>query len=94
MPIRWILLYAGVVSLIGMILTVSDKCRAKRGLWRVPEATLMTVGALGGALVMFLTMQSVRHKTKHPKFMVGLPVFFVLHLALCLWLWKNGLIVP
>lgn len=79
------------ISILAFILTVSDKLRAKRGAWRVPEKMLMTVGALGGALTMFLTMQIIRHKTRHPKFMIGLPVFIVLHGILLYCLIQNTL---
>lgn len=49
----------------------------------------MTVGFLGAALPMFLTMQCIRHKTRHLKFMLGLPAEFLLHAALiALWIFK------
>ena len=41
----------------------------------------MYLGALGGALPMYVTMRIIRHKTKHKKFMIGLPVFAVIHAA-------------
>lgn len=71
-------------------MTVYDKRAAiyngseqhKRKKRRVPESTLLLVGALGAALPMFITMKSIRHKTKHKKFMIGLPFFCLLHLAL------------
>lgn len=62
-----------VISLVGMILTVYDKRIAGSGKRRIPEATLMTVGLLGAAGPMYLTMKKIRHKTKHKKFMLGLP---------------------
>lgn len=49
---------------------------------RVPEAVLVTFGALGGALLMYLTMQLIRHKTRKPKFSVGFPIMIVLQAAL------------
>ena len=62
-----------VISLVGVILTVYDKRIAGSGKRRVPEATLMAVGLLGAAGPMYLTMKKIRHKTKHKKFMLGLP---------------------
>ena len=58
-----------VISLVGIILTVYDKRIAGSGKRRIPEATLMTVGLLGAAGPMYLTMKKIRHKTKHKKFM-------------------------
>lgn len=74
-------LYLAVVSVISVVLTVYDKAAAKAGRWRVPEATLMTVGLFGGAAAEFIMMKLIRHKTKHKKFMIGLPLEIVLHIA-------------
>lgn len=76
--------YFALISLIGLIVTAADKHRAVHGGWRVPERTLLLLGALGGAAVMYLTMRLIRHKTRHPKFMVGLPMIFLLQL---IFLW-------
>lgn len=77
------IIYLIAVSAVALVLTVYDKIvsqkKTKRRV-RVPEALLMLTGAAGGATVMYITMQIIRHKTKHKKFMVGLPVFIVLHL--------------
>lgn len=70
----WLIL----ISLISIIVTVSDKVRAKRGANRVPEATLIFLSVLGGSFAMLITMLIIRHKTKHPKFMVGIPVIILL----------------
>ena len=53
---------------------IKDKHKAKKKLWRIPEATLMTVAALGGSVGSLLGMYTVRHKTKHPKFTIGIPL--------------------
>ncbi len=75
-------LYLAVVSVISVVLTFYDKAAAKAGRWRVPEATLMTVGLFGGAAAEFLVMKLIRHKTKHKKFMIGLPLEILLHIAI------------
>lgn len=77
-----IIIYLAVMALVSVIVTVADKLSAKRGGWRVPEVTLMTLGLFGGALPMFVTMKTIRHKTKHKKFMIGLPLEIVLHAAI------------
>lgn len=76
------LIYFAVISLVAVIVTVADKIAAKKGAWRVPEATLMLTGLFGGALAMYITMKTIRHKTKHKKFMVGLPLEIALHAVL------------
>lgn len=75
-------LYFIIISLVGIILTVKDKKAAIAGKWRVPEKTLMTVGLLGAAVPIYITMKMIHHKTKHSKFMLGLPLEAVLHIAL------------
>ena len=63
-----------------------DKFKAKKNLWRIPEATLMTVAALGGSIGSLLGMYTVRHKTKHVKFTVGIPAILILQIALVLFI--------
>lgn len=80
--LKWIVVYAAVVAVAAVVLTVYDKSAAKKGAWRIPEATLMGVGLMGGALPMLVTMKLIRHKTKHMKFMLGLPAEIILHAAI------------
>ena len=70
------------VSLIGIVITIFDKLSAKRSGQRVPEFTLMLVAAIGAALPMYLTMRLIHHKTRHRKFMIGLPLIFTLHILI------------
>ncbi len=76
------LIYYAVMTVVSVALTILDKRAAIKGKWRVPEATLMMLGFFGGALPMFVAMRTIRHKTKHMKFMVGLPLEMALHVAL------------
>lgn len=80
-----LLIYIAVLSLLAVLYTAADKRRAQTHRWRVPEATLWGVAALGGAAAMWLTMQAIRHKTRHRSFMVGLPLLALLQLALLVW---------
>lgn len=87
--IPFILIYWAVISLVSVIITIKDKRAAINHKWRVPEATLMLLGFLGGAEAMLLTMKIIRHKTKHLKFMLGLPAEIILHIALILFLFYS-----
>lgn len=78
----FLLIYLGVISLISVIVTVVDKINAKKHKRRVPESDLLLLGALGGSVLMYLTMLIIRHKTKHVKFMAGLPAIILLHAVL------------
>ena len=80
---EYILIYFAVISLITIIVTVYDKKAAKK--WtkhRVPEKILFLLGILGGSLAEYLTMLKIRHKTKHKRFMIGLPIIMVLQVAI------------
>ena len=76
-----LLIYLTVISLISVILTVSDKRRAIKHRYRISEFTLMLFSALGGSVAMLLTMLLIHHKTRHVKFMVGIPVIIILQLT-------------
>ena len=82
--IAWLLIViAAVTSAVSVIVCIADKLRSKKkGRTRVSEATLMTLSAFGGALFMFLTMLLIRHKTRHPRFMIGLPLMIVFQAAI------------
>ena len=74
---KYFLLYLLLINAVGFALMLIDKWKAKHNRWRIKEATLMTVAALGGSVGSLLGMYTVRHKTKHPKFFVGIPVILV-----------------
>ena len=68
------LLYLCIINAIGFSLMLIDKLKARKNLWRIPEATLLGVALIGGSLGCIAGMQLARHKTKHLKFAIGLPV--------------------
>ncbi len=79
---HWILLiYLAAATIVAVIMTIHDKLAAIHHQRRVPETTLMITAALSGCIGMYVTMQMIRHKTKHIKFMLGIPVIFILELA-------------
>ena len=75
-----ILIYLLIINAVAFLLMLVDKHKAKKKLWRIPEATLMTVAALGGSVGSLLGMYTVRHKTRHPKFTVGIPLLLALQI--------------
>ena len=79
---KYLFVYLLIVNAAGFALMLADKHKARKKLWRVPEATLMGVAVLGGSIGSLLGMYTVRHKTKHPKFTVGIPVILALQIVL------------
>ncbi len=70
-----------LLNLISLILYVRDKKKAKKGAWRTPEATLLTAAFLFGGVGAMIGMYVFRHKTKHMRFRILVPLFFFLQLA-------------
>ena len=47
---RLLILYLLIMNAAGVISMLADKRKAKKKLWRIPEATLLTIAALGGSI--------------------------------------------
>ena len=89
MLFKILMIYLAAISLISVIVCCYDKFAAKHNpKHRTREATLLLLSALGGSVAMFVTMLLIRHKTKHAKFMVGIPVILLLQFALVIALMK------
>lgn len=84
-------IYGGIVSIIALIITCYDKLAAKAKGRRTREKTLFLVAILGGSVAMYLTMLLIRHKTKHKRFMLGLPLITALQIGLLVFLFRVGL---
>lgn len=78
--------YLLIINALALILMLSDKLKAIKKAWRIPEATLIGVAAIGGSLGALSGMLLFRHKTRHPKFFLGIPAMLVLHIVLLAWL--------
>ncbi len=81
MILYWII----VINLSSAVICIFDKFQAKRRGMRVPEKTLFAVSIVGGAFGMYITMQLIRHKTKHKRFMIGLPIIILVQCVLLSW---------
>lgn len=75
-----LILYLIIINIIAIFVTIHDKNAARKHRWRVPESTLLMIATLSGCIAMYITMHIIRHKTKKPKFMIGIPVIFVLEI--------------
>ena len=76
--------YLLLINALAFLLMLADKRKAKKKAWRIPESTLLTIAALGGSLGATAGMYLFRHKTRKPKFSLGLPLMLAAHAAL-LW---------
>ena len=79
-------IYLLIMNAAGFLLMHLDKEKAKRNRWRISEATLLTVAALGGSIGSLLGMYLFHHKTRHLKFRLGLPAILAAQAAIAVWL--------
>jgi uncharacterized membrane protein YsdA (DUF1294 family) len=82
----YFIFYLTMINLVSVCVTVADKRKAKLHRWRVPEHTLLFLSVLGGSPAMLVTMLLIRHKTRHPKFMVGIPLILLIQAMAVYWI--------
>ena len=87
------LAYIAIISIISVVVCIYDKKISKKNRveLRTPEKTLMLLSALGGSVAMFITMQIIRHKTKHVKFMLGIPLIIIVQAGVVFLLFHFGI---
>ena len=81
-----ILIYLFIMNATGFLVMTADKLFAKANAWRVPERTLLGVAAMGGSIGVWLAMYIVRHKTKHMKFVIGVPLILAIQIGSVLYI--------
>ncbi len=75
-------IYLLLINATGFGVMLYDKYLAKNNLWRIPEKTLLGIAAFGGSIGCWLGMYTVRHKTKHLKFTIGIPVILAAQIGI------------
>lgn len=92
--IMYVVIYVAAVSVVALVLTFIDKNLARTNSdYRLAEDTLMLWAGLGGAVAMLAAMISIRHKTKHVKFMLGLPIMILIQAGIFYWFWEYSTLV-
>lgn len=82
-------IYLLLINALALVLMLVDKIKAKNNLWRIPERTLMLSAALGGSVGALIGMYLFRHKTRHPKFTIGIPAILVAQIFLGIWIFSR-----
>lgn len=86
-----LILYLGIINAAGFCMMGADKRRARRGKWRIREASLFLAAWIGGSAGCWLGMYVFRHKTKHWYFVLGMPlILFLESAAVLLILYRTG----
>lgn len=79
--------YLAIINLAAFCLFGLDKNKAKKGRYRIPEAVLLGISLLGGAAGGWIGMKLFRHKTRHAKFSLGLPLMIVIQALVLMYLY-------
>ncbi|SHK29736.1 Uncharacterized membrane protein YsdA, DUF1294 family [Anaerocolumna jejuensis DSM 15929] len=80
-----LLIYFILVNTFSFLLMGIDKYKARKNKWRIKESTLFLSSVIGGSLGSLLGMFFFRHKTKHKKFLLGMPCILLIHICLLLY---------
>ena len=81
-----ILVYLLAINAVTFIVYGIDKYKAKHDKWRISEATLLLLAVIGGSIGAWCGMNAWHHKTMHKKFKYGVPIIFILQVALAVWI--------
>ncbi len=78
--------YLIIINAAGFLFMLIDKQKAQKDLWRIPERTLMAVAIMGGSIGTLLGMNLFRHKTKHLKFSLGVPLILAVQIMVAVFI--------
>ena len=81
-----------IPNVINLLFMMADKAQARKNGFRVPEAVFFTLSLIGGSIGCLAGMYLFRHKTRKPKFFIGIPLILVIQIALVVWLIRSDLV--
>lgn len=79
---KFLILYLLLINAIGFLIMLTDKQKAQKNIWRIPERTIFTLAILGGSIGIICGIYLFRHKTKHKRFTVGIPIISTLQILI------------
>ncbi|MBP5196134.1 MAG: DUF1294 domain-containing protein [Bacteroidaceae bacterium] len=77
--------YLVAVNILTFLVYGIDKWKAKRGRWRISEATLLMLALIGGSIGAWIGVKTWHHKTMHKKFKYGIPLILIAQAALVIY---------
>ena len=89
---QYTLHYLPVINAVTFLIYGIDKYKAKKGQWRISEATLLMMAAIGGSIGAWAGMRLWHHKTMHKKFKYGIPLIIILQIAFLVYLHTNNIV--
>ena len=86
-PLNFLILaLCGIGSVVTFIVYRIDKAAAKKGRWRIPEATLHLLALIGGWPGALTAQQLLRHKTRKQPFLFIFWITVILNILTFGWL--------
>lgn len=82
--------YLALINIFTWIVYGIDKWKARNNRWRVSERTLLLLTFAGGSVGAAAGMMLFRHKTRKPKFYIGVPVLFLFHCVLLVMIFRQS----
>jgi uncharacterized membrane protein YsdA (DUF1294 family) len=70
-----------IINLIAFVISGFDKHKARHKRHRISEKTLFLLGIIGGCPGLYISFLVFRHKTRHFRFMIGIPLIFAIQLT-------------
>ena len=90
--IKYCLYYLLFINIITFMMYGIDKLKAKKGKWRISEATLLLMAVIGGSIGAWAGMRIWHHKTMHKKFQYGIPAIIIMQISLMVYLYTNNIL--
>lgn len=90
--IKYCLNYLLFINIITFMMYGIDKLKAKKGKWRISEATLLMMAIVGGSIGAWAGMRIWHHKTMHKKFQYGILTIIIMQIALVVYLYTNNIL--
>lgn len=75
------LIYLAAINVVTFFVYGIDKWKAKHNRWRISEAALLLLAALGGSIGAWIGMKVWHHKTQHKKFRYGVPLILIVQIV-------------
>lgn len=80
MYVPGLVIYILIINLFAIFLMKYDKVKAINNQYRISEKTLFLIALILGGAGIYIGMYLFRHKTKHVKFTVGIPLIIILNI--------------
>ena len=83
-------IYVIIINVVTFFIYGLDKSNAKARQWRIPEAQLIFLAVIGGSVGALAGMKVFHHKTRKPKFKIGVPTILIIQLVIIYFLFSGN----